>query len=214
MHPEVWLMKIKLWDKTDEIRIKMQGPSVGGVGVHRPSPLPNASALPKFSATIAHKVNLFFSTMNPVIQLQQTVAELLRADADLQTAGVEVFAQDDADILEVLQERLERVERPIRGPSWSSPSTVWRTSTPALKSVGASLRPRSRRSIGEHEGFKTALDTVRTAVKLLDGALASLACGSEPSCPSCSSCLRVPRAALSLRLCGKQKPARKGYLTK
>lgn len=51
--------------------------------------------------------------MNPVIQLQQTVAELLRADADLQTAGVEVFAQDDADILEVLQERLERVERPI-----------------------------------------------------------------------------------------------------
>ena len=60
MHPEVWLMKIKLWDKTDEIRIKMQGPSVGGVGVHRPSPLPNASALPKFSATIAHKVNLFY----------------------------------------------------------------------------------------------------------------------------------------------------------
>lgn len=137
--------------------------------------------------------------MNPVIQLQQTVAELLRADADLQTAGVEVFAQDDADILEVLQERLERVERPILVIAVDRVANFHPGIEIGWSLIATEVAPLNR----EHEGFKTALDTVWTAVKLLDGALASLACGSEPSC------LRVPRAALSLRFCGKQKPARK-----
>ena len=166
---------------------------------------PDAPAQKKVSSSHRYKVNLFFSTMNPVIQLQQTVAELLRADADLQTAGVEVFAQDDADILEVLQERLERVERPILVIAVDRVANFHPGIEIGWSLIATEVAPLNR----EHEGFKTALDTVWTAVKLLDGALASLACGSEPSCPSCSSCLRVPRAALSLRLCGKQKPARK-----
>ena len=104
--------------------------------------------------------------MNPVIQLQQTVAELLRADADLQAAGVEVFAQDDADILEVLQERLERVERPILVIAVDRVANFHPGIEIGWSLIATEVAPLNR----EHEGFKTALDTVWTAVKLLDGA--------------------------------------------